>query len=67
MNTEMQHFHSMLNRLDIIFAISDLMQNYTLNSRAAAEANIDGEFGLENFTLMNHTYVTSAAAFLFLA
>jgi len=29
------------------------MQNSTLNSRAAAEANIDGEFGLEDFTYNN--------------
>jgi len=29
------------------------MQNSTLNSIAAAEANIDGEFGLENFTYNN--------------
>jgi len=28
---------------------SDLVQNSALNSRAAAEAKIDGDFGLEHF------------------
>ena len=32
---------------------SDLMRNSALNSRAAAEAGIDGEFGLEDFTYNN--------------
>jgi len=29
------------------------MQNSTLNSRAAAEANIDGDFKLQHFTYNN--------------
>jgi len=32
---------------------SDLMRNSALNTRAAAEAGIDGEFGLEDFTYNN--------------
>ena len=42
-----------VNRWKLFLYHSDLMQNSALNSRAAAEAGIAGEFGLEDFTYNN--------------
>jgi len=38
-----------------VFNCLDLKENSTLNSRAAAEAGVDGEFKLENFTYTTST------------
>ena len=49
------------------FAIAyhpDLAQNSTLNSRAAAEANIGGTFGLENFTYNNTSILKTLSGHL---
>ena len=51
-----QHF-TILNCLD-------LKENSTLNSRAAAEADVDGEFKLENFMYTTSTILEALSGHL---
>ena len=51
------HFFTILNCLD-------LKENSTLNSKAAAEAGVDGEFKLENFTYTTSTILETLSGHL---
>ena len=47
-----------------VFNCLDLKENSTLNSRAAAEAGVDGEFKLENFTYTTSTILEALSGHL---
>ena len=49
--------------LNVIYCL-DLKENSTLNSRAAAEAGVDGEFKLENFTYTTSTILETLSGHL---
>ena len=49
--------------LDVIYCL-DLKENSTLNSRAAAEAGVDGEFKLEDFTYATSTILEALSGHL---
>ena len=54
---EVRHHFNILNCLD-------LKENSALNSRAAAEADVDGEFKLENFTYTTSTILQTLSGHL---
>ena len=54
---EVRHHFTILNCLD-------LKENSTLNSRAAAEAGVDGEFKLEDFTYNTYTILKALSGHL---